>query len=127
MMRIYFMSIAASLLIIINSSFASAPIGVIQYNVKGDSRSSHNGGIWSYHDPNERDKEVSLIADKIKSDNVDFVSLEQAIIDTKDGAMPKLSDLLAQHGITGWETKINDGQHASPDFDETEIAYDSHK
>ncbi|ASK78933.1 hypothetical protein CF386_07645 [Paraphotobacterium marinum] len=100
---------------------ANTDIGVIQYNVKGDTRSSHSGGVWTK--PNLRDKQRQLIQDKVDSNDVDFIALEQAVTDTTSGANPLLNTLLLGKK---WIT-ISNSEHFSNDFDEAQLTYDSDK
>ncbi|MFK7761128.1 MAG: hypothetical protein AB8B46_03290 [Candidatus Midichloriaceae bacterium] len=50
-------------------------VGVLQYNVKGDSRDSHDKGVWSRIE--RREKQVDAIKEVIKNKGVDFVAMQQ--------------------------------------------------
>jgi hypothetical protein len=50
-------------------------VGVLQYNVKGDSRDSHDKGVWSRIE--RREKQVDAIKEAIKNKGVDFVAMQQ--------------------------------------------------
>jgi hypothetical protein len=93
---------------------ASEPftIGVIQYNVKG----SHGG--WRSGN-GVLDAQVSLIANQIKSNPVDFVALEEA--DEKRGKPePIISKQLTEKGLMGWNTVAS-----VCDPDTTQLAFSS--
>src|ERR1700749_4249592 len=80
-------------------AFEDAPIGVIQYNVKGGQggRSTADGVL---------DKPVSLIVNQINAASVDFLTLEQA---SESPGLPGtiISTSLAKNGLTDWHTIVS--------------------
>lgn len=50
-------------------------VGILQYNVKGDTRDSHDKGVWSRIE--RREKQVEAIKEAIKNKGVDFIAMQQ--------------------------------------------------
>jgi hypothetical protein len=75
-------------------------IGIIQYNVKGGQ------GGWTTVN-GVLDKQVQLIANQIKTNGVDFITLEQA--SEKPGSPDpfSISHRLDKQGLTGWNTIVS--------------------
>jgi hypothetical protein len=78
------------------SAAESFTIGVIQYNVKGGS------GGWK-NASGVLDAQFGLIKDQIRSNQVDFIALEQAG-DKPGKPEPIISNKLAESGLKGWRT-----------------------
>lgn len=97
-------------------------IKVVSYNVKGDVRTSRNNGIWTQSAL--RAKQVALLNQAINSEGVEFIALQQTIVDTNSGAYPDISSTL-----TGgqWRGIFNSNHKIKDDFDEASIYYDSSK
>lgn len=98
-------------------------IGVLQYNAKGDIRATRNGGIWS--NPVLRAEQIADIKQQVISARqigkpLDFIALEQAIVDTTSGAFPVFSP------AKNWKTLINYQNRLRNDFDENQLMYNSH-
>jgi len=103
-------------------------IGVIQYNVKYDTR----GQVWGVED--FRKKEVQAIEATMRSHQVDFIALEQAPNDLPEKTdkwplSPSLDSLLPDDLKSNWETVPGNGfvEGDFKSYDGTQITYNKSK
>jgi hypothetical protein len=81
-----------------DTSLSKTLVHIIQYNVK-----SGQGGWTVDHDI--IGKQISIITDKLKTDTVDFITLEQS--GDSDNSRVLISDAIGTAGFSGWKTIVS--------------------
>ncbi|MCF6775849.1 hypothetical protein L3V83_04575 [Thiotrichales bacterium 19X7-9] len=117
-------------ILLVSYANANTTIGIIQYNVKGLSKNG-NSNIWGNKNPTYRNNEINFINQKINDVNapVDFIALEEAVVNSSAGASPLLNTLAlsTNNHQYKWQTLRNEKHLSSGDYDEAQITYDSNR